>query len=147
MAIKTKLRVCEICGVKKKVAEFSIGRICNKCKGSNASTLQESTDDETYEISHTDEISQTGEISQTDKLSTLEIDLVGSSGFSEFKPTELNLTELPKTSETYHDLHTKVDLLNQRLDRMETLMLGLMELVGKINYDMEIGKIKHDDSE
>ena len=141
MAIKTKLRVCEICGVKKKVVEFSIGKICNKCKGSSASTLQESTDDET------DEISQTGEISQTDKLSTLEIDLVGSSEFKSGNRIELNLTELPKTSETYHDLHTKVDLLNQRLDRMETLMLGLMELVGKINYDMEIGKIKHDDSE
>jgi len=119
MAIKTKLRVCEICGVKKKVGEFSIGRICNKCEGSSASTLQESTDDETDEIS------------QTDKL-PLEIDLVG-------------LTELPKTSEAYHDLHTKVDLLNQRLDRMETLMLGLMELVGKINYDMEISKIKHEE--
>ena len=37
-------------------------------------------------------------------------------------------------------LDAKVDRLNQRIDRIEELLLGLMELVGKINYDLELNK-------
>ena len=118
MAIKTKLRVCEICGTKKKVAEFSIGRICNKCEEPSTSTLREELTDEAA--------------SQISESKTSEMD-------------EMSQVESSKISEMYHDLHVKVDLLNHRLGRMETLMLGLMELVGKINYDMEISKIKSEE--
>jgi hypothetical protein len=89
MAVKIKLRVCDVCKIKKKVAEFSTGKICNSCEGSTSTLREESVAE----------------------------------------------TEIPTES-----LHEKIDLLNQRLDRMETLMLGLMDLVGKISFDMEIKK-------
>lgn len=98
---KIKLRTCDVCGIKKKVAEFSIGKICNKCDGPNVSTPQELTDDEI--------------------IPKLEI------------PLDLQ------------SLHAKMDHLHQRFDRMETLVIGLMELVGKINYDMEMNKIGKDE--
>lgn len=104
MATKTKikLRTCNVCGIKKKIAEFSIGKTCNKCDGSNISTLQESTDDEII-------------------------------------PSK---SEIPLDLQS---LHTKIDHLHQRFDRMETLVIGLMELVGKINYDMEMNKMDKDE--
>jgi hypothetical protein len=86
MKLKIKLRVCGVCGVKKRVSEFPGGKICNTC--SPDATLHESDED----------------------------------------PDDLQ------------SLHTKVDQLTHRLSRMEELMSGLMDLVGKINYDMEIGK-------
>jgi hypothetical protein len=98
---KIKLRVCDVCKVKKKVAEFSTGKICNSCEGSASTLREESTDDEV-------EIPK----DNTDKIPNVDA----------------------------NNLHEKIDLLNQRLDRMETLMLGLMDLMGKINYDMEIKK-------
>ena len=91
MAVKTKLRTCNVCGIKKKVAEFSVGKICNKCEETTSTLREESSDDET--------------------------------------PSSV-------------DLHAKIDSLTQRFDRMESLMIGLMELVGKINYDMEINKVE-----
>lgn len=108
MAIKTKikLRVCEICGIKKKVAEFSIGKICNKCQDSGSEVLhKESSDDEATMV--------------TPKIT----------------PVDDNL----------NSLHAKLDDLTQRFDRMETLVIGLMELVGKINYEMEMNKVEKDD--
>lgn len=104
MATKTKikLRTCDVCGIKKKVAEFSVGKICNKCGGSDISTLQDSTDDEIVP-----------------QKSEMPLDL--------------------------QSLHAKMDHLHQRFDRMETLVIGLMELVGKINYDMEMNKVEKDE--
>jgi hypothetical protein len=94
MMIKTKikLRTCEICGIKKKVAEFPVGKICNKCESPVENAF--------------------------DKVPLVKV----------------------KMSDDSSLLHAKIDLLTERLDRMETLMLGLMELVGKINYDMEVSK-------
>jgi hypothetical protein len=101
MAIKAKvkLRTCEVCGVKKKVAEFSIGKICIKCENP---TLRESTDDEVQGI----------------------------------------VPKAKKPLDDLQSLHVKMDHLIQRFDRMETLIMGLMELVGKINYEMEMNKVQ-----
>lgn len=90
--IKTKLRTCDVCNIKKNVVEFSNGKICKLC---------------------------------------------------EIHPKEPE--SLSKPDKLVHDkditsLHTKLDMLTQRLDRMEELVTGLMELVGKINYDMEMNK-------
>lgn len=102
---KIKLRTCEICGIKKNVKEFSVGKVCDKCETESTSTLrEESTDDD--------------------------------------DPANITLQkDIHATEPRNHDLHIKMDLLNKRLDRMEALLLGLMELVGKINYDMEISKV------
>lgn len=89
MKLKIKLRVCRVCGIKKRVEEFPGGKVCNTCSSENVSTLHESEEDLTDDL---------------------------------------------------QSLHTKVDQLTQRLSRMEELMSGLMELVGKINYDIEISK-------
>lgn len=112
---KIKLRTCDICGTKKKVAEFSMGKICNKCE-ENTSTLQESTDDEVQLVITT--------VKDNCTLDDLQKD---------------NPTHNPSTIQS---LHEKMDNLSQRFDRMEALMIGLMELVGKINYDMEMNKEK-----
>ena len=108
MVIKTKLRVCEICGVKKKVAEFSTGKICNKCE----------TDDDDAKTNDT----------RTD-------DTVDNA-------TNIDGVKDNNGKAANNDLHMKIDLLSQRLERMEALMLGLMELVGKINYDMEMDRVE-----
>jgi|RhiMethySRZTD1v2_1073278.scaffolds.fasta_scaffold2491095_1 hypothetical protein len=98
MVVKIKLRTCSVCGIKKKVAEFSVGKICNKCE-ETTSTLEESSDDETLPL----------------------------------------VVPIPNDLQS---LHVKIDSLTQRFDRMESLMIGLMELVGKINYDMEMNKVE-----
>lgn len=103
--MKVKLRTCEICGVKKKVVEFSRGKVCNKCQ---AQTSHESTDDET--IDETPPIVIAKEI-----------------------PVVIANDEIQR-------LHAKMDHLDQRFDRMETLMLGMMDLLGKINCEMELDK-------
>jgi hypothetical protein len=116
MVVKTKLRTCNICGIKKKVAEFSSGKICNICERTSTesvSTLrEESTDDE---------------ISVSTKDDRVYISTNGD------------------TNDDLRSLHTKIDHLHQRFDKMEVLMMGLMELVGKINYDMEINKVRKDE--
>lgn len=113
---KIKLRTCEVCGIKKKVTEFSIGKICNKCEIPTASTLQESsTDDETIPPRRLDET-----------IPSQKLDEVISS----------------QKSEDLQSLHTKMDHLHQRFDKLEMMVLGLMELVGKINYDMEMNKVE-----
>ena len=119
MAIKIKLRTCNICGTKKKVAEFSSAKTCIKCEermSTESVSSQESTDDET----------------QTNDTKNHEI------------PKIKNHEIQPKIKNHIDDLslHAKIDDLSQRLNRMEALMMGLMELVGKINYDMEINKMK-----
>jgi hypothetical protein len=108
MAIKTKikLRTCSVCGVKKKVAEFSIGKICNKCEESTPTLREESTDDEVQLVVPA-------------KVAT--------------------------TTDDLKSLHAKMDHLTQRFDRMEALVVGLMELVGKINYEMEMSKVEEDE--
>ena len=98
MVVKTKLRTCSVCGIKKKVAEFSVGKICNKCEETTSTLQDESSDDEIP----------------------------------------------PPIPNDLQSLHAKIDSLTQRFDRMESLMIGLMELVGKINYDMEISKVEDD---
>lgn len=98
MVVKTKLRTCSVCGIKKKVVEFSVGKICNKCEENTSTLREESSDDET----------------------------------PPFAPIPNDL----------QSLHAKIDSLTQRFDRMESLMMGLMDLMGKINYDMEISKVE-----
>ena len=110
---KIKLRTCEICGIKKNVKEFSVGKVCDKCETESTSTLrEESTDDE---------------ISVSTKDDRVYISTNGD------------------TNDDLRSLHTKIDHLHQRFDKMEVLMMGLMELVGKINYDMEINKVRKDE--
>jgi hypothetical protein len=99
MVVKTKLRTCSVCGIKKKVAEFSVGKICNKCEETTSTLLEESSDDETSPL----------------------------------------VVPVPNDLQS---LHAKIDSLTQRFDRMESLMIGLMELVGKINYDIEMNKVE-----
>jgi hypothetical protein len=106
MVVKTKLRTCNICGIKKKVAEFSTGKICNKCEESTSTLREESSDDET-------------------PIST---------------PVPLGIPSV--VPDDLQSLHAKIDNLTQRFDRMESLVIGLMELMGKINYDMEINKVE-----
>lgn len=114
MPIKTKikLRKCEVCKEKKKVAEFSIGKICNKCESSmpldTASTLQDSSDDEV----------------QIPVCDNLVLD-----------------TKVDIKTDNLQSLHAKVDNLTKRFDRMEVLLLGLMDLMGKMNYEMEMNKV------
>lgn len=117
---KIKLRVCDICGEKKRVTEFSAGKICNKCETipiENASTLQESTDDEADELH-----------SKVDSLHT-----------------RMDNFKVDTRTDNLQSLHTKVDDLTKRFDKMEVLLLGLMDLVGKMNYEMEINKAKDDE--
>lgn len=106
--MKVKLRTCEICGVKKKVVEFSQGKVCNKCQ---TQTSHESTDDETID---------------------------------ETPPKVVIAKEIPEViaNDEIQRLHAKMDHLDQRFDRMETLVLGLMDLLGKINCDMEMKKVE-----
>ncbi len=121
MVVKTKFRTCNICGIKKKVAEFSSGKICNRCERTPPSTLrEESTDDEmdTMHIS-TDDTTSNG-MHVNDNVHT-------------------------STGDDLQSLHAKVDHLHQRFDKMEALMMGLMELVGKINYDIEMNKAPKDE--
>jgi len=51
--------------------------------------------------------------------------------------------ELP--NDEIQRLHAKMDHLNQRFDRMEALVLGLMDLLGKINCDMEMKNVEKDE--
>ena len=123
---KIKLRTCDICGTKKKVAEFSMGKICNKCE-ENTSTLQESTDDEVQLVITTVKDNCTLQKDNYTSVDDLQKD----------NPTH--------NSSTIQSLHEKMDNLSQRFDRMEALMIGLMELVGKINYVMEMSKEKDEE--
>ena len=114
--MKVKLRTCEICEVKKKVAEFTQGKICNKCQA-RPTLREESTDDETI-------------IPKSPVV----------------VPLEVIAKEIPEVvPNPYNDdlqrLHAKIDYLGQRFDRMETLVLGLMDLLGKINCEMEMKKV------
>jgi uncharacterized Zn finger protein (UPF0148 family) len=102
--MKVKLRTCEICGVKKKVVEFSRGKVCNKCQ---TQTSHENTDDDET-------------IDETPIIIAKEIPVI--------------------VNDEIQSLHAKMDNLNQRFDRMEALVLGLMDLLGKINCELEMKK-------
>lgn len=46
--------------------------------------------------------------------------------------------------ENVSDLYIKIGQIDEKLDRMERLMLGLMDMLGKINNDMELSKVDVD---
>jgi hypothetical protein len=148
MPIKTKirLRTCEVCKEKKKTTEFSNRTICNKCKISvsteSISTLQKNSDDE---LKLTDDLQSIHTSDDLQSLRTVD-DLQSLRTVDDLQSlrTVDDLQSLQIT-DNIQSLHKKVDNLTERFNKMETLLLGLMDLVGKMNYEMEINKIEKDE--